>query len=143
MIPRPANMMFINNSVNPPRAMFPWNPTLPNLKLHNLIPYFTAIEDLAAREGVDTMIGGFIAFGVKDGKPFLEPATGSIGVVSEQKEFWQKLLTAVKTEYDAGTPPKQMINKIDLEQFSGYPLYSKSNIETLIRRVASLYIIGR
>lgn len=143
MVPRPANMMFINNSVNPPRAMIPWNPTIPNLKLYNLIPYFYAIEELAKREGIDTIIGGFIAFGVKDGKPFLEPATGSMSAVTEQRIFWEKLFAAVKAELEAGTPPKEIVNKIDLEEFSGYPLYSKKNMGILIRRVASLYIIGR
>ncbi len=143
IVPQPANMIFINNSVNPPRAMFPWNPTIPNLKLHNLIPYFHGIEELAAREGIDTIIGGFIAFGVKDGKPFLEPATGSIEAVTEQRIFWEKLFAAVKAEHEAGTPPKEIVNKINLEEFSGYPLYSKRNMGILIRRVASLYNIGR
>ncbi|MCP5360053.1 MAG: hypothetical protein R3E75_05330 [Steroidobacteraceae bacterium] len=144
LVAQPAKMMMIVNLVIPPVAGVPWNPTIPDYHLYNLLPFFRSVEDLAKREGIDTVIGGFIAAGVgRDGKPFLQPSTGPVSVVTEQRIFWEKLMGAVKAQLDAGTPPREIIRKIDLTQFSSYPRYSERSIEILTRRIASLYITGR
>jgi hypothetical protein len=144
MVAKPANMVFVTNVVNPPVVTAPWNPTLANNFLHNYIAFFESVETLAEREGIDTLIGGFMAVGMgPDKKPTILPGTGPITVVRDQRIFWEKVMTAVKTALDDGVPPKQLINKIDLEQFSSYQFYSKRNMNVLFRRVASLYITGR
>jgi hypothetical protein len=143
IVAQPANMMFIVNIVNPPSASVPWNPTIPHLQLHSIIPWFKSVEDLARREAITSLVGGYISFGIKNRKPFLQPATGPIEAVLEQRIFWETLMAAVEKELAAGTGAKEIINKIDLAQFSGYPAYSKKNLGIIIRRVASLYITGR
>ena len=144
IVARPAKMMMLVNIAGPPAASVPWNATVPDYHLYNILPFFRAVEDLAQREGIETLIGGFISIGVgTDGKPFLQPSTGPISAVSEQRVFWEKLMTAVKTQLDAGTAPRDMIRKIDLTRFQQYPRYSERSIEILTRRVASLYITGR
>jgi hypothetical protein len=144
MVAKPANKMFITNVLNPPVATGPWNPTMANNYLHNYIPFFKSAEALAEREGIDTLIGGFMAVGLgPDRKPMVLPGSGPITVLRDQRVYWEKVMNAVKTALDAGVPPKQLIDKIDLEQFSSYQFYSKRNMNVLFRRVASLYITGR
>jgi hypothetical protein len=144
IVARPANMMMVVNLVGPPGADVPWNPTVPDYHLYNLLPFFRAVEDLAKREGIETLIGGFISIGTgSDGKPFLQPATGPISAVSEQRLFWETFMNAVKTQLDAGTPSREIIKKIDLTQFKRYPRYSERSLEILARRVTSYHVTGR
>ncbi len=144
MVARKARMMMLVGVAGPPAANMPWNPTVPDYRLHNLVPFFRAVEALAKRAGIDTLIGGFISVGTgADGKPYLQPATGPISAVAEQREFWEQLMAAVKSELDAGTPPREIIRKMDRTPFEKYPRYSERNLEILTRRVASLFITGR
>jgi hypothetical protein len=144
MVAQPANVMFLLNVVNPPDAQVPWNPTLPNQYLYNYIPFLKAVEDVAERNRIRTFIGGFISIGVgPDKKPFLYPAAGPISAVRDQRIFWEKVMAAVKAALDAGVPPRDLAKKIDMQQFSGYTLYTPRNMEIVFRRVASLYITGR
>jgi hypothetical protein len=144
MVAKPANVMFITNIVQPPDAAVPWNPTLANEHLHNYLPFFRAAEDLARREGIETLVGGFIAFGIgPDKKPFLYPAAGPISTLADQRIFWEKVMKAVKEALEAGVPPKQLARRIDMTQFSAYPLYNPRSMQIVFRRVASLYITGR
>jgi glyoxylase-like metal-dependent hydrolase (beta-lactamase superfamily II) len=144
MVAKPANIMFVTNVVNPPVATNPWNPTLANNYLHNYIPFFKAAEALAEREHIDTLIGGFMSIGLgPDSKPMVLPGSGPVTVLREQRIYWETVMGAVKAALDAGVPPKQLIDKIDLEPFSSYQFYSKRNINVVFRRVASLYITGR
>ena len=144
MVAKPANMVFVTNIVNPPIAAAPWNPTLANNFLHNYIAFFKSVESLAEREGIETLIGGFMAVGLgPDRKPIVLPGSGPITVLRDQRIYWEKVMTAVKTALDEGVPPKLLIKKIDLEPFSSYQFYSKRNMNVVFRRVASLYITGR
>ncbi len=144
MVAQPAKMMMIVNLVSPPHANMPWNPTVPDYQLWNIVPFFRAAEDLAQREGIATLVGGFIAVGSdKDGKPFLQPSAGPISAVAEQRMFWEKLFRAVKAQLDAGTPARDIAKKMDLTEFQQYQRYSERNMEVLVRRVASLFVTGR
>lgn len=61
MIAQPANMMFLVNIVNPPYAQVPWDPTIPNFHLHNLIPFFHAVEDYAAEYKIKSVMGAYMS----------------------------------------------------------------------------------
>lgn len=144
MVAKPANVVFITNVVNPPVAAVPWNPTLPNNYPHNYIAFFKAVEELAEREGIETVVGGFMAIGPgPDGKPMVYPAAGPVAAIREQRIFWELVLSEVKTALDSGVPPTQLIDKIDLEQFSEYSGYTRRGMNVLFRRIASLFITGR
>lgn len=144
MVAQPAKLMMIVGLVNPPQASIPWNPTVPDYQLWNFLPFFRAAEDLAAREGIQTLVGGYISIGSgADGKPFLQPATGPIAALHGQREFWERLFGDVKAQLDAGVPPRAIIRKIDLAPYQQYPRYSERSMEILVRRVASRYTTGR
>ena len=57
MIARPANIMFVHGLIAPPEARVPADPTLANYYLHNLLPFFVSVEELAAAEGVQQVVG--------------------------------------------------------------------------------------
>lgn len=144
MVAKPANVVFVTNVVNPPRAAVPWNPTIPNNYPHNYVPFFKSVEALAEREGIETMVGGFISIGIgPDRKPMVNPATGPVSVVRDQRLFWELVIAEVGAALDAGVPPRQLSKTIDPALFSGYDGYTKRNMDTVYRRIASLHITGR
>jgi glyoxylase-like metal-dependent hydrolase (beta-lactamase superfamily II) len=144
MVAKPANMVFVTNVVNPPDAMAPWNPTIPNNYPHNYIAFFKSVEALADREGIETLIGGFMAIGMgPDKKPMVLSGAGPVSAVRDQRIFWELVMSEVKAALDAGIPPKQMSKKIDLKQFSKYPGYSPRIMDVTFRRIASMFITGR
>lgn len=144
IVAQPAKLMMVVGLVNPPQASIPWNPTVPDYQLWNFLPFFRATEELAAREGIETLVGGYISIGTgADGKPFLQPSTGPIAALHGQREFWERLFGDVKAQLDAGVPPRAIIRKIDLASYQQYPRYSERSMEILVRRVASRYTTGR
>jgi len=144
IVAQPAKMMMIVNLVSPPHANVPWNPTVPDYQLWNIVPFFKAAEELAQREGIATLVGGFIAIGTgADGKPFLQPSAGPVSAITEQRIFWETLLGDVKAQLDTGTPTRDIMKKLDLTPFQQYQRYSERSMEILVRRVASLHTTGR
>lgn len=144
MIARPANIMMVANLVNAPRAGLPWDPTLANYYVHNLIPFFRSVEKLAAEHDVERVIGAFgTIVDAPDGGPQLAPSTAPVSVVREQRDFWELLIGAVKIEFDAGSPARVIPKRVDMNQFSEYDGYNERNLEIMMRRVYSLHRIGR
>jgi hypothetical protein len=145
LVPQPANMMMIANIVNPPRGAVPWNPVVPNLRLHNLMPFFRSVEDLAQRKNITQIIGAYIVIGADPAtrKPMLEAPVGSFAAVREQRQFWEEFFAAVKAGLDSGKTAADVARTLDVEPFRKYGGYREENLRILVRRVASLYVIGR
>ena len=135
MIARPANIMLIHTLVTPPVAMVPADPTIANYYLHNLVPFFVYVEELAAHQGVEQVVGSIT---IDDSNP-LAPAA----LITEQRVFWDTLLQIVRTEYDNGTPARVIPKKADMSPLSNYAGYDPRHIEIMMRRIYSLYRIGR
>lgn len=144
IVAQPAKIMMIVGLVNAPHADLPRNPTVPDYQLWNIVPFFRAAEQLARQDGIERLVGGFIAIGNgPDGQPLLQPSTGPIAAVGEQRLFWEQLIGAVKAQHDAGTPLRDVMQKLDLTSFRQYPRYSERRMEILVRRVGSLLTTGR
>jgi hypothetical protein len=141
MIARPANVMFVMNLVNPPAARVPEDPTLANYYLHNILPFFTAVESLAAAYGVKRVVGS-IAKLETDGDE-LAPAVGPVTLISEQRVFWETVFGIVEAEYDKGTPARVIPKRADMTPLAGYPGYDPRHVEIMMRRIYSLFRIGR
>jgi hypothetical protein len=144
MVAKPANVLFVTNVVNPPDATVPWNPTIPNNYPHNYINFFKSVEALTEREGIDRLAGGFMSISIgPDRKPMINPATGPVSVLKDQRLFWELVIAEVKAALDAGVPPRQLSKEIDPEIFKSYPGYTRRGMDTVFRRIASLEITGR
>ncbi|MCZ6517864.1 MAG: hypothetical protein O6763_10290 [Gammaproteobacteria bacterium] len=139
MLAQPANVLFIMNLVNPPAARVPEDPTLANYYLHNIVPFFELVEALAAQHDVEFVVGA-LAIG-SNGAPL--PAIGPVSLITEQRIFWETLLDIVKAEYDKGTMARLIPKRVDMEPLSAYPGYDRRHVEIMMRRIYSLYRIGR
>ncbi len=135
MIAKPANIMLMHNLVTPPVAMVPHDPTIASYYLHNLLPFFVYAEELAAAEGVEQVVGSIAV----DGAAPLAPVT----LITEQRVFWDTLFRIVEKEYLNGTPARMIPKKADMSRLSGYAGYDPRHIEIMMRRIYSLYRIGR
>jgi hypothetical protein len=135
MIFKPANVMLVHGLVTPPVAKVPDDPMIANYYLHNLVQYFVYVEELAAAEGVTQVVG---SVAVEDNK-ILAP----VSLITEQRLFWDTLLSLVETEYNKGTPARAIPKKADMTPLEEYAGYDPRHIEIMMRRIYSLYRIGR
>ena len=134
MIFKPANVMLVHGLVIPPNAKVPDDPTIANYYLHNLVQFFVYVEELAAAKGVTQVVGSVVT----EGEP-LAP----VSLVTEQRVFWDTLLTIVETEYNKKTPAQAIPKRADLSALEGYEGFDKKHVGTMTRRIYSLYRIGR
>jgi len=144
MIARPANVMLIMNLVNPPAARVPPDPTLANYYLHNLVPFFRSAETLAADENVTQVAGAYAQTPTgPDRQMQVTPTLGPANLITEQRIFWETLFDVVKIEYDRRTPAQVIPQKADMTRLETYPGFDRQHVGTMMRRVYSLYRIGR
>ena len=135
MIAKPANIMWVHGLVTPPVAKVPDDPTIASYFLHNIVPFFVYVEELAAREGVEQVVGTV----VPEGGELLAP----VSLIKEQREFWDALLRVVETEYNKGTAAQIIPRKADMTSLEKFAGYDPQHVGIMMRRVYSLYRIGR
>lgn len=135
MIAKPANIMLVLQLVTPPAAKLPDDPTLANYYLHNLLPFFVYVEELAANQGIEQVVGSIEVAGA--------PPLASAAIITDQRVFWDTLLRIVEQEYNKGTPAQVIPRKADMSALSEYSGYDPQQIQIMMRRVYSLYRIGR
>lgn len=135
IIAKPANIMWIHGLVEPPVAKVPADPTIASHFLHNLVPFFVYVEELAAREGVTQVVGSVV------------PANGELlaptSIIRDQREFWDSLLRVVEVEYNKKTPAQVIPKKADMTSLEKFAGYDPEHVGIMMRRVYSLYRIGR
>ena len=136
MIARPANIMLISGLVNPGLPRVPGDPTIANYYLHNLVPFFLAVEALAADLGIEQITGAYV---VETDDPTLAP----VSLVTEQRVFWETLLDIVETEYNKKTPARLIPKRADMTPLENYAGYDPRHVGIMMRRIYSLYRIGR
>jgi len=152
MIAKPANIMFIVDITSAPTGWeMEYNPTMAEGYLHNMVPYLRAVEELAEREGVDTIVSGHLALGFdKNNKMFAQPSTGPIDAVREKREYWEILFKFVADEMATGTSadelPDALLAKPEFRQ--GFLArmergWRESEVWILLRRVATYTVTGR
>lgn len=143
----PANVMQIVELVNPPRASFPDDPTVPYIKPHNLQKFFRAAEDLAARRGVRQIMASSVRT-VDDGQGgrSVSPATGPASVIGDQARFWDAIYKAVgisDAQGNTGMDSFVRLETIDLEPFKDYDGYEPKALPVIMRRFVGYYDMGR
>jgi len=153
MIAKPSNIMFIVDITSAPTGWeMEYNPTMAEGYLYNMVPYLKAVEELAEREGVTTIVSGHLALGfTKKGKMFAQPSTGPIDAVREKREFWEILFAAVADEMAKGTSADDVADVLlKSPQFKADFLdrlppigWKKSEVKILLRRVATYTETGR
>ncbi len=145
IVPSTEPMLYITDTTNPAPSAYtiPWNPQLPDLHPHNIIPFFKSLEALGEERGLTQFIGGHVAIAIEDGKPAAYPILGPYSQIGEKRDLWERIFAAVKQEFDKGTSVEDLPNVIDQEQFSFVENYTKDGMWLVTRRIAEYYEAGR
>jgi len=147
MVPRPHKMIYTVDLVTPRPAgggYLPWDPQVADFQFFNAPQYLRAVEQLAKKQKLDTVIGAHLV-PLPQGKGQFVGAgpTGPIETISQRREFWETLMKAVKTEMDAGTESFMVSNKMDLSPWQNIRGFNKRKFKQLVNRIASYYAIGK
>jgi glyoxylase-like metal-dependent hydrolase (beta-lactamase superfamily II) len=147
MIPRPHKMLYAVDLVTPRPAgggYLPWDPQVADFHFHNAVTSLRAIEDLATKEGLTTVIGAHLV-PLPQGKGQFGAAdpVGPINTVRERREFWEGIMAAVKSEMDNGTESFMVSSRLDLSPWQNIRGFNKRKFKQLIDRIAAYYAIGR
>ena len=153
MIAKPANILFIVDITSAPTGWeMEYNPTMAEGYLYNMVPYLKSVEELAKREGVQTIVSGHLALGFdENGKMFAQPSTGPIAAVREKREFWEILFAAVAAEMATGTSADDLPDKLlasaqfkeDFLDRMERKNWQEDEMWILLRRVATYTETGR
>ena len=141
---RPDRIMFIADDVNPPNG---WNMLygagLADTYIFNLVPFFLEAEKLAAREGVESVIGSHMSFD-KNPMNLVSGTIGSVRIIREQRLFYQNVIEAVKKAMANGIPnqniPDYLIEqKVLTDKIIGYDV---AKMKVLYTRITNFLITG-
>jgi glyoxylase-like metal-dependent hydrolase (beta-lactamase superfamily II) len=147
MIPRPHKMIYTVDLVTPRPAgggYLPWDPQVADFQFYNAVAYLRAVEELAEREGLDTVIGAhLVPLPQGKGQFVSAPSTGPVIQITERREFWESLMAAVKAEMDSGTESYMVASRMDLSPWENVRGFNKAKFKQLIDRIAAYYAIGK
>jgi len=141
---RHASALYLVSLVQPPTGWSqPWDPMGADFYFNNIVHYLKSVEDLAQREEIDWIVGGWISVGLdENGKKFLQPPHGTMTALTEAREFWELVMAEVKAEVDKGTFVTQVADRMDLTPFESLSRYNEEHFKLFIRRVATYYTTG-
>ncbi|MEC9374972.1 MAG: MBL fold metallo-hydrolase [Pseudomonadota bacterium] len=146
MLVNPANKIFVVDIVSPPtgRAL-PFDAfNDPDFHYGNAGPYLQAVEDLAERNQVKTIVGAHLVLGPDgSGKTIIYPSTGPVIALTERREYYEQILSAVKAELDIGTPILSVHNKIDLDPFRDMWGFDEAKMRLFLQRAVYFYVLGK
>ena len=140
----PDKIMFIADDANPPNG---WNMLygagLADTYIFNLVPFFLQAEKLAAREGVESVIGSHMSFD-KNPMNLVSGTIGSARVIREQRLFYQNVIEAVEKAMANGIPnqniPDYLIEeKVLADKIIGYDV---AKMKVLYTRITNFLITG-
>lgn len=147
MIPRPHKMIYTVDLVTPRPAgggYLPWDPQVADFQFYNVVANLRQVEALVEREGIDTVIGAhLVPLPQGKGQFAAAPTTGPVIQITERREFWEGLMSAVKTEMDSGTESYLVSGRLDLSPWENIRGFNKRKFKQLVDRVAAYYSIGK
>ena len=141
---KPDRIMFIADDANPPNG---WNMLygagLADTYIFNLVPFFLEAEKLAAREGVESVIGSHMSFD-KNPMNLVSGTIGSARIIREQRLFYQNVIQAVEKAMANGIPnqniPDYLIEeKVLADKIIGYDV---AKMKVLYTRITNFLITG-
>ncbi len=146
-IARPANLMQVVEFVNPPRAAFPADPTVPNIRPHNLRQFFQSVEALAAAENVQQVVASTVTVS-RDaaGTVRLSPATAPASIIGDQAAFWNAIYATVEYARSinaVGVDSFVRLHRVDLTPFQRFDGYDESDLKIIMRRFVGYHDMGR
>ncbi len=122
----------------------PWDPQVADFQFFNAVENLQAAEELVTAEQIETIIGAHLV-PLPQGKGQFAPAptTGPAIQITERREFWEGLMSAVKAEMDGGTQSFMVSSRLDLSPWENVRGFNKRKFKQLVDRVAAYYAIGK
>jgi glyoxylase-like metal-dependent hydrolase (beta-lactamase superfamily II) len=147
MIPSPHKMIYTVDIMTPRPAgggYLPWDPQVADFRFYNAVEYLQALEALVKDKNINTVIGAhLVPLPQGKGKFSAAPSTGPVIQITERREFWEKLMRAVKSEMDSGTESFMVSAKLDPTPWEHIRGYNKRKFKQLVDRIAAYYAIGK
>jgi len=147
MIPNPHKMVYTVDIMTPRPAgggYLPWDPQVADFHFYNAVEYLQALEALVKDKNINTVIGAhLVPLPQGKGKFSAAPSTGPVIQITERREFWEKLMQAVKSEMDSGTESFMVSAKLDKTPWENIRGYNKRKFKQLVDRIAAYYAIGK
>ena len=145
MVPSTEPILYVTDTLNPAaNQTLPWNPQVPDLYFHNIIPWLKAVEALGQQRGLTTYVGGHVTFAMgPDRRPAVYPTTGPFAQITEKRVLYERIFAAVKAEWDKGTPAKDIPAALDQEVFRGLFIFDKDSPRIFTRKIAEYFAAGR
>jgi hypothetical protein len=143
---RPANLLQVVELIEPPRAAFPQDPSVPYIKPHNLRQFFRAVESLAAEKNVGAVVASSVRTMDGANGSRASPATGPISLIHDQALFWEAIYQTVESADAAGKIGMDSFVRpeaIDLKRFDSYAGYDPAVLPIIMRRFVGYYDMGR
>lgn len=140
LIARPSNIMMVPDLIGPAQngkivATVPKDPAMANYYMHNIVPFFTEVEQLAAVMGVKQLVGSE----VRENAQPLAP----VEIIAAQREFWDVFYGTIEVFYKRRVPAMVIPKRADMSVFEKFDDYDKERVQTQMRRGYSLFRIGR
>jgi hypothetical protein len=147
LVAQPAKLMQVVELVNPPRAAFPPNPEVPNIRPHNLRQFFAAVDALAREEGIAQVVASSVEV-THDGEggEVLSAATAPSSIIAEQAEFWKAIYSTVEYARSinaVGIDSFVRLNRVDLAPFKRFDGYDEKALGVTMRRFVGYHDMGR
>lgn len=130
----------------------PFNPTMADVDMYNMVPFFRAVEGLIKENRIKVLMGAHAHFNRVD-PPMkgLRPGfvmDGSIGppdAVTRRRVFWERANEVVASEIEAGTPLEQIPARLaDRGALSGLVNdYDAFQAKILFTRLVHMYRTGQ
>ena len=140
IVPSTKPILYVTDTLNPATDQaIPWNPQVPDLYPHNIIAFIKSVEALGVERGLTEYIGGHVTFMQgPDRKPAAYPSVGPFSQITEKRELYERIFTAVQTEWEKGTPEADIPQAIvDQGEFRDLPLYSDTSLWMFTRKIAA------
>ena len=141
---RPDRIMFIADDANPPNG---WNMLygagLADTYIFNLVTFFLQAENVAEREGVESVIGSHMSFD-KNPMNLVSGTIGSAQVITEQRLFYQSVIESVEKAMANGIANKNIPDylieqKVLADKIIGY---DEAKMKVLYKRITNFLITG-
>jgi glyoxylase-like metal-dependent hydrolase (beta-lactamase superfamily II) len=144
---RPANLVQIVDLVNPPRATFPGDPTVPYIKPHNLQRFFASVVAMVAEQRVTEVVASRVVESPDaTGRMQYSSPTAPASIIYDQAKFWSEIYNAVEVaeaEGNVGIDSFVRLKTIDLAPFRSYAGYNEQDLPIIMRRFVGFYDMGR
>ena len=157
----PENILF-EVDVAPPAGGrdFPFNPTMADVYMYNMVPFFRAVENLVKEKQIKVLIGAHAHFQAQT-LPMREAQTpamrglppgimmdGTLGPpdsVTQRRMFWESTNEAVAGEIEAGTPLDQIPEKLSGQRALAelVSAYDETQAKILFTRVVQMFRTGQ